>query len=88
MLLRLDEMIPKKEATEEEKQATSEALHPVSCAEFMGKECPICLTPYEKTDDVSALPCSHEFHKECICTWLSNYRKTCPLCCTELESSA
>jgi len=86
MLLRLDEMIPKKcSATEEE---TSEALHPVACSEFMGKECPICLTRYEKTDDVSALPCSHEFHKECICTWLSNYRKTCPLCCTELEKAA
>lgn len=86
MLLRLDETVPKKgKATEEE---TSEALHPVSCGEFMGKQCPICLTRYEKTDDVSALPCSHEFHRECICTWLSNYRKTCPLCCTELESNA
>lgn len=84
MLLRLDETVPKKgKATEEE---TSEALHSVSCAEFMGKQCPICLTRYEKTDDVSALPCSHEFHRECICTWLSNYRKTCPLCCTELET--
>lgn len=86
MLLRLDEMIPKKCSASEEE--TSEALHPVACSEFMGKECPICLTRYEKTDDVSALPCSHEFHKECICTWLSNYRKTCPLCCTELEKAA
>ncbi|CAK9099182.1 Uncharacterized RING finger protein C57A7.09, partial [Durusdinium trenchii] len=85
MLLRLDEAIPKKQATEKE---TNEALHVVSCEEFLGKECPICLTRYLQTDDVAALPCCHDFHKECICTWLSNYRKTCPLCCTELESSA
>lgn len=83
MLLRLDETLPKKQATQEE---TSEALHPVS--EFMGRDCPICLMRYEPTDEVAALPCSHDFHRGCICTWLSNYRKTCPLCCTELESSA
>ncbi|CAK9053768.1 unnamed protein product, partial [Durusdinium trenchii] len=49
MLLRLDEAIPKKQATEKE---TNEALHVVSCEEFLGKECPICLTRYLQTDDV------------------------------------
>ena len=85
ILLRLDDAIPKKQATEEE---TSEALLAVACGEFMGKSCPICLMLYLETDAVAALPCCHDFHKECIGTWLSKYRKSCPLCCAEPESSA
>ena len=83
MLLRLDEAVPKaKPATEEE---TNEALQIVPVQEVLGKECPICLAPFKEADVVAAVPCAHKFHKDCISTWLSNYRRTCPLCCTELE---
>ncbi|CAJ1361174.1 unnamed protein product [Effrenium voratum] len=85
LLLRLDEAIPKKPATAEE---THEALEGVPLAEFMGRECTICLARFAEVDTVAALPCKHKFHEECIRTWLSNYRRTCPLCCTELESTA
>ncbi|CAE6934616.1 unnamed protein product [Symbiodinium natans] len=83
MLLRLDEFVPKgKVATEEE---TNEALQTIPVHEVLGKECPICLAPFKEAESVAAVPCSHTFHKDCISTWLSNYRRTCPLCCTELE---
>mmetsp|Transcript_5112 Transcript_5112/g.12115 ORF Transcript_5112/g.12115 Transcript_5112/m.12115 type:complete len:277 (+) Transcript_5112:67-897(+) len=85
MLLRLDDSVPKaKPATEEE---TNEFFKVVPVQEVLGKECPICLAPFKEDDSVAAVPCvcAHTFHRECISTWLSNYRRTCPLCCTELE---
>lgn len=42
-------------------------------------DCPICLTTYAQGEDMRKLPCGHDFHKECIDTWL--YKKArCPLC--------
>jgi len=42
-------------------------------------DCPICLTAYQQGEDMRKLPCGHDFHQECIDTWL--YKKArCPLC--------
>eukprot|EP00040_Diaphanoeca_grandis_P030990 m.184509 g.184509 ORF g.184509 m.184509 type:complete len:445 (+) comp32194_c0_seq3:384-1718(+) len=51
-------------------------------AEGVGEDkdcCVICLDNYVEGDVVAILPCSHEFHKECIDPWLIE-RFTCPLC--------
>jgi hypothetical protein len=42
--------------------------------------CRICLTDYERDDDVRPLQCDHLFHKYCIDTWLSKHVNSCPLC--------
>jgi len=41
--------------------------------------CPICLLDYEEGDEVRTLPCSHEFHKHCVDSWLEN-NSSCPAC--------
>lgn len=44
------------------------------------ESCCICLANYGVGDVVMALPCKHEFHKECIEPWLTRRNRTCPLC--------
>lgn len=79
LLLRLDETIPKPTISAEGfKHLTS-----VTCDDFMGGKCSVCLSTFEEQDSVAGLPCEHYFHHSCITTWLSEYRRTCPLCCAE-----
>ena len=43
--------------------------------------CPICYTEYCQGDLVTAIPgCGHEFHFDCIETWISNGNNSCPVC--------
>ena len=42
--------------------------------------CPTCLTPFLLNSDISATPCGHVFHTNCIKKWLQMGRKTCPQC--------
>lgn len=45
----------------------------------VGGECPICIGSFEHGDEVAHLHCGHQFHRECIASWLS-VRDTCPTC--------
>lgn len=47
--------------------------------EHSSDACAICLEEYSTSQELRVLPCSHEFHKECIDPWLLN-NPTCPLC--------
>ena len=42
-------------------------------------KCVICLSDFEIGDQVSALPCCHVFHTECIASWLKKHCQ-CPVC--------
>lgn len=46
--------------------------------------CTICLVDYKKTERVRQLPCKHNFHDQCITTWLK-HNTTCPLCVSTIE---
>ena len=48
--------------------------------------CPICLLEYEQGDELRLLPCNHEFHKECIDSWLEN-NTSCPACRHSLSNT-
>jgi len=41
--------------------------------------CAICMTEFEKDENLRSLRCEHYFHKECIDKWLS-VGTTCPVC--------
>ena len=43
-------------------------------------ECCVCLSKFEAGDTVRALPCKHEFHKDCIDKWLLEVNRICPCC--------
>ncbi|POG63339.1 hypothetical protein GLOIN_2v1687381 [Rhizophagus irregularis DAOM 181602=DAOM 197198] len=43
------------------------------------ERCTICLTNYETNERLRDLPCSHDFHQDCIDTWFKNSDK-CPIC--------
>ena len=49
------------------------------------KECVVCLEDILVGSEATGLPCSHQFHGDCIIKWL-NISKFCPLCRFELPS--
>ena len=56
-----------------------EALPSRVIRDDLDKECPICLKKFEQDDELTLLPCDHEFHAECVTAWL-NKAANCPLC--------
>ena len=52
---------------------------------FMDSNCIICLEQYEIGQRLIILPCDHEYHEQCIKTWL-NEKNRCPLCNRQFQS--
>ncbi|OVA06165.1 zinc finger protein [Macleaya cordata] len=50
-------------------------------------QCVVCQTEYEEEEPVTTLPCDHTYHLECISKWLQ-IKKVCPICNSEVSSSA
>lgn len=49
--------------------------------------CVVCLSEFQIGDIISALPCCHVFHTECINNWLKN-ELSCPVCKFEVTLSS
>merc|ERR1712159_29923 len=45
-----------------------------------GEDCVICLEEFKQGDKIRILPCSHEYHSECIDRWLQTQTQQCPMC--------
>lgn len=82
LLLRLDENVARPVASSEKVSG----LPRVASEDFMGGDCTVCLSPFSPEEAVVALPCRHRFHSACISKWLTECRKTCPLCGEAISS--
>ncbi|CAG8531664.1 10560_t:CDS:10 [Ambispora leptoticha] len=51
------------------------------------ERCSICLTEYEENDKLMSLPCSHDFHNECVVNWLKKHSSSCPICRQQITKS-
>ena len=49
--------------------------------------CVVCLSEFQIGDIISALPCCHVFHTECVKNWLKN-ELSCPVCKFEVTLSS
>jgi hypothetical protein len=48
--------------------------------------CAICLSDYEKDEEIRFLRCNHHFHSECIMEWLVK-NMSCPFCKQEIDKT-
>lgn len=63
-----------------EKAIASLSKVEVTNQELKAEPCSICLENFEDDkDDVSAMPCDHVYHRNCIVKWLRT-SQTCPMC--------
>eukprot|EP00928_Gymnodinium_smaydae_P013978 TRINITY_DN15068_c0_g1_i1.p1 TRINITY_DN15068_c0_g1~~TRINITY_DN15068_c0_g1_i1.p1 ORF type:complete len:436 (-),score=63.79 TRINITY_DN15068_c0_g1_i1:49-1356(-) len=75
------------EAIEQSRKA--HLLHELPREEFVPErhkdltECELCLTDYERGDELMRLPCLHLFHCACVQPWLQK-SYTCPVCQTDV----
>ena len=44
-----------------------------------GNSCAVCIEDFQEDEKVSQLSCDHQFHPQCIGSWLS-IKRTCPIC--------
>jgi hypothetical protein len=55
----------------------------VKSIEFCGDSdqtiCSICLNEFENPSTLSALPCGHYFHPDCVACWVCEH-PSCPVC--------
>ncbi|MGI9273725.1 MAG: RING finger domain-containing protein [Endozoicomonas sp.] len=66
-------------------QSASNDFEEAQGVEYVGEACSICLTHFEKSDDVLKTPCSHLFHIDCLTQWLTTTidgmkMSFCPIC--------
>ena len=57
----------------------NDSLSPVN-----GNSCMICLSTMRDTP--VTLPCTHNFHRNCITTWLRRGTNSCPICRRRISS--
>ncbi|XP_040203716.1 acidic repeat-containing protein-like [Rana temporaria] len=74
-----DENPDRNDSTSDQNRAEPESVQTPPCNQESDKlpECSVCLLEIEEEDKSSRLPCSDQFHDECITRWIEQSR-TCP----------
>ena len=64
-------------------EVVRKAIATIAAIEVIPIKLPECSICYEEMNitDVATLPCGHQYHKQCVGSWMLEVRKTtCPLC--------
>jgi len=59
--------------------------HEMQDAEGDRTTCVVCMADFEEGEELRVLPCSHEFHTQCVDRWLK-VKRDCPLCRRDISS--
>ncbi|PRP85775.1 RING zinc finger-containing protein [Planoprotostelium fungivorum] len=73
ILLLLDESVPKKTISEKDIERL-----PHRHVEVEEGSCVVCMCDYAEGEEMTKLPCGHEFHTRCITMWLTMSSVNCP----------
>ncbi|CAN6485321.1 unnamed protein product [Victoria cruziana] len=81
---RLQHIIPQRAPEINSQLLRSLSTFTFNAASLNGKctseTCSICLEDYKAGETLRVLPCNHEFHANCIDSWLTKWRTFCPVC--------
>jgi len=55
--------------------------------QLAGHQCAVCQDKFLEKEEVTCLPCNHEYHKNCVLPWL-NMHCTCPVCRCEVNEKS
>jgi len=55
--------------------------------QLAGHQCVVCQDKFLENEQVTCLPCNHEYHKDCVLPWL-NMHCTCPVCRSEVNEKS
>jgi hypothetical protein len=58
-------------------------IQDINKLEEANRKCMICLEDFKSKEKVTALPCIHFFHTQCITEWIER-KNECPVCKFEL----
>ena len=69
--------------SKQEESANNHEANNCGCdpeSQFDQDSCVICLSEFENGENVTTLPCGHDYHTECIKPWLLKRSSKCPIC--------
>jgi len=64
--------------------ASQESINKLQEVKFCPEEaetkcCPVCQEDYNAGETLVKLPCGHEYHRDCVTSWLTKHN-SCPMC--------
>lgn len=69
------------------KQLSTKTLSKDAAGAMAAEVCAVCQYSFRANEEVTCLPCGHNYHKDCVTRWLSLHC-TCPVCREEVRAQA
>ena len=82
--------IKKTEPVKQDKELYIENIKKLKLKKSNNEVCPICIQEFKKGEKIISLECNHQYHKDCIESWISqkiklHNKSECPLCRASIQ---